>query len=384
MLRYLFLYVLIFSTTPIVFSQEFIRSDNIGDCFGAVTIEKQAKFHAEFTGKAGYNNDIKAYRDSLQLVPFNSFWLKTQPKVNGQLSLRFSDLPEQTEVILFQVDKDQGCIDIHNGSAVIAASIILKKNQHEAVLSDRVESKFTYYVYINTKREGTQQFTIESSFVDQRSYLQVQRLQVVKDLRTDRSSSAFSVHVLDSETNLPIEASIVVKNTKSYNALYAANVLRFPDNEYLSMVLEINAPGYFFKDQTIDRRTAKEDSMVIRLRPIKTDDQVELEGLQFVSESDVLIDGAKDKIRRLRDFMALNKNVEIEVIGHVHKEGRNSWKAKRLSKKRARTVKDFLVNSGINADRISTRGMGNAEMKYPDPKNDMQVQANRRVEIKIK
>lgn len=382
--RYLFLFVLIFSTTSIAYGQELIRSDNIGDCFGAVTIDQEAKFHAEFTGKAGYNNDVKAYSDALRLNPFNTFWLKTQPKVNGQLSLRFSDLPSQTEIILFQTGKIEECTDIHNGTAVISESIFLTKDEYEGSLKHILESKFAYYILINTNKGGTQQFSIKASFTDHRSLEQIQQLQVVKDLRSNSSSNAFSIHVVDGETNLPVESSIVIKNTKSYNALYAANVLRFPDSEYLSMFLEINAPGYFFKDQAITRRTVKGDSMVIKLLPIKTDDQIELEGLQFESESDVLIESATNKLRRLRDFLALNKDVEIEVIGHVHKEGRNSWKAKRLSKKRAKKVKSFLVDSGIEGNRITTSGLGNAEMKFPEPENDMQIQANRRVEIKIK
>tara|TARA_B100000508_G_C11465858_1_gene282517 strand:+ start:64403 stop:65515 length:1113 start_codon:yes stop_codon:yes gene_type:complete len=364
-------------------AQNMVQSENIGDCSGAVSINKQEEFKAEFTGKAGYNNDVAAYEDRLDFEPFNTFWLKVESQVSGNLSISFKDLPESTEIALFSAVVDSSCNAIQTGQAHLE-SVVKLEQKNVATLASKVEKGFRYFVYLNSKKEGTPAFSITTSFLDERSQKEVDELMKVKDLRSDRSAAGFSVHILDQETLLPVETSIVVKNTKSYNALYSANVIRFPDSEYLSFDMEINAPGYFFKDISVNRRNIKSDTLAVQLKPIRTDDQIELEGLQFESESDVLLESAKNKIRRLRDFLALNKTVNIEVIGHVHKEGRNSWKAKRLSKKRAKKVKSFLVDSGINEDRISIVGMGNEQMKYPEPENDKQIQANRRVEIKIK
>lgn len=376
--------LLFFLYLPIAIAQQFIDSENIGDCFGAVLLEKENTFQAEFTGKAGFNNDIVRYSDQLQKNPFNTFWMRVDQDLNGLFKITISDLPKSTEVTVFEVIKNQKCNSIHAGDGIIVFQSIVKDSEVFVSIDLQVLRGRSYYVYLNTSEEGTPSFNITSSFEYQRSKEQINSLLKVQDLRETRTEEKFTVAVIDQETKLPIDGSIIVKSTKSYNALYDANVLVFPDSEYLTFDMELNAIGYFFKDVSFSRRNTSSDSLIIPLRPVKTNDQIELDGLQFESQSDVLLESAKGKIRRLRDFMALNKSVNIEVVGHVFKEGKNSWKAKRLSKKRANRVKEYLETSGIDPDRISVKGMGNAEMIYPEPENDTQIQANRRVEIKIK
>ena len=54
-----------------------------------------------------------------------------------------------------------------------------------------------------------------------------------------------------------------------------------------------------------------------------------------------------------------------------------------LSDDRALAVKNFLVENGVDLNRISIRGMSNTEMRYRSPKNEMEAIENRRVEIVI-
>jgi outer membrane protein OmpA-like peptidoglycan-associated protein len=89
-------------------------------------------------------------------------------------------------------------------------------------------------------------------------------------------------------------------------------------------------------------------------------------------------------LRRLRDFLALNKDVNIEIQGPVHNMGKNTWRSKQISKKRARKVRDYLIQNGIDGNRMTIKGFGNSKMKFPEPESDDERNANRRVEIKIK
>jgi outer membrane protein OmpA-like peptidoglycan-associated protein len=50
---------------------------------------------------------------------------------------------------------------------------------------------------------------------------------------------------------------------------------------------------------------------------------------------------------------------------------------------RAVAVKNFLIENGIEMNRIQYLGYGNSKMIYPDPKIEDEHSANRRVEIKI-
>jgi outer membrane protein OmpA-like peptidoglycan-associated protein len=378
------LFITFFLTLFISQAQEIVESENIGDCFGAVNLEEESSLESSFTGKAGFNNDVQQYSKELQKKAFNTLWLKIKQELSGIFKVNLSDLPKQTEITIFEVDKSEKCKSIHAGNAKIIFHSLV--DDSEAVISTDLQifNDRSYYFYLNTSTEGSPSFNITSSFEIRKSKEQIESLRNTKDLREDIMQDKFTVAIIDEETELPVDGSIIVKNTKSYNALYDANVLLFPDNEYLAFNLEINAMGYFFMDVSFARRNTNSDTLLIRLKPVKTNDQIELEGLQFESQSDVLLESAKSKIRRLRDFMALNKSINIQVVGHVFKEGKNSWKAKRLSKQRAKRVKEYLESSGIDADRISIKGMGNSQMIYPEPENDLQIQANRRVEIKIK
>ena len=86
----------------------------------------------------------------------------------------------------------------------------------------------------------------------------------------------------------------------------------------------------------------------------------------------------------LRDFMVLNENISIEIQGHVNDDGGNSLSSKRLSKKRAKKIMEYLIQSGVDPERMSAVGMGNTMPVYANPETDEQKEANRRVEIKIK
>ncbi len=78
---------------------------------------------------------------------------------------------------------------------------------------------------------------------------------------------------------------------------------------------------------------------------------------------------------------ALDKDPEQSVIieGHTDNIGSESYNLS-LSEKRAESVKSYLVNQGIDADRISTEGLG---YEFPVASNDSNEgrQQNRRVEI---
>jgi outer membrane protein OmpA-like peptidoglycan-associated protein len=56
----------------------------------------------------------------------------------------------------------------------------------------------------------------------------------------------------------------------------------------------------------------------------------------------------------------------------------------RLSKKRAKEIKKYLVSQGINKSRLSAVGFGANKMVYNNPSSEKEKEANRRVEIMIR
>ncbi|MBK6524906.1 MAG: OmpA family protein [Crocinitomicaceae bacterium] len=89
-------------------------------------------------------------------------------------------------------------------------------------------------------------------------------------------------------------------------------------------------------------------------------------------------------LKRLLDFLALNESVRIEIQGHVNDPGnKNPKHSMTLSENRAKAVKKWLKDNGIDESRLTEVGYGATQMIYEKPKNAMEEEANRRVTIMI-
>lgn len=72
------------------------------------------------------------------------------------------------------------------------------------------------------------------------------------------------------------------------------------------------------------------------------------------------------------------RNDRFMVAGHTDAKGNPAYN-KKLSLRRAESVKRYLVASGLNASRLDTIGYGSEQLLTPDRPDDPQ---NRRVEIR--
>ena len=80
--------------------------------------------------------------------------------------------------------------------------------------------------------------------------------------------------------------------------------------------------------------------------------------------------------------MNINPSLEVEIEGHTDSMGSVEYNQK-LSERRAQAVKDYMVNKGISASRMTTKGFGKSD---PIANNDTEEGRayNRRVEYEIK
>lgn len=110
-------------------------------------------------------------------------------------------------------------------------------------------------------------------------------------------------------------------------------------------------------------------------------EKVVLRGVNFATGSAKLLPGAHETLRTVASAMKANKKLEVEVGGHTDSVG-DEDKNERLSERRAKAVKDFLVGEGVDEGRLSTRGYGESQ---PADTNDTAAGRanNRRVGFKI-
>lgn len=92
------------------------------------------------------------------------------------------------------------------------------------------------------------------------------------------------------------------------------------------------------------------------------------------ASSAVVLDVAAETLRS-------NPNVRVGVEGHTDSTGSDAYNES-LSKRRANSVRDYLVKSGVSADRLVTSGYGEAQPVASNDNEDGR-RMNRRVELEI-
>jgi outer membrane protein OmpA-like peptidoglycan-associated protein len=369
------------------------QSDNLSDCSGAMNILNPGTFKLQFTGKSGLVNDIEKYPSLVNTPEQNSLWCSFVAPFNGRLSLNAKVTKGVVKMLIFANESSDMCGDIKKGIAEIKR-MILKPTQSEIGLSLNYDDNFYYpmelvsgegimilFIYENNEKEKLdlnvkyeplsdehKQESIESKLVDQRS---------------DKSKPTFSILVRDVETGNPIVADVVISGLKSISSFYQGSDFFFNVEKSGKIAVRIDAHGYFFADREEPVSFGSDHELVIWLEPIGEGKSVQIDEIEFMPGTSEFLPSSEPKLKRLKDFLALNSGIKVEIQGHVQEKGENSFAGQKISEARAKRVLNYLVENGIDKKRLTSKGYGNTMPVYPDPKFAYEEQANRRVEIKI-
>jgi len=92
-------------------------------------------------------------------------------------------------------------------------------------------------------------------------------------------------------------------------------------------------------------------------------------------------DPARSNLSKLADILQRYPDTNIEVLGHTDNKGRDQYN-QALSERRAAAAATYLQSQGIPANRVTTRGMGEADPKVTND-TDAGRAENRRVEFVV-
>jgi OmpA-OmpF porin, OOP family len=125
----------------------------------------------------------------------------------------------------------------------------------------------------------------------------------------------------------------------------------------------------------------------IELKPLSVGVKTSIEDITFRGDETEIYYKSLPALEELITFLKANPTVKICIVGHVNGPASDEQKGdsyyRKQSEKRAESVRDYLVQHGIEEDRLTTRGDGNKKMLWPDPQTDWQIDANRRIEIEV-
>jgi OmpA-OmpF porin, OOP family len=199
-----------------------------------------------------------------------------------------------------------------------------------------------------------------------------------------------SVKVLDSEGNPVADVAISLSNeiTAKTNAEGS-----FEFKDLLPGLVTIHAYKKEFANvyKSVDVECDKTTEVELTLKKsgkaefkgitVMEGDAVTLSQIQFNAGNAVLTANAKTELDLIYNFLNSNASVEIEFSGFTSSEG-DAIVNKNLSLQRVDACKQYLVNKGIDQNRIFTIGCGPDKPIAP---NDTEVNRakNRRVEMRI-
>ncbi|WP_343748690.1 OmpA family protein [Fluviicola sp.] len=207
--------------------------------------------------------------------------------------------------------------------------------------------------------------------------------------------------VFDAITKKPIPGKFSLVNIKTgkevikseADQVTGAFTVSLPINE--EYALSVSYPGYTFFSQNFNMTLADNQESfhmdVPMVSVTNTTNPVALKNVFFDLGKASLRPESYVELNKLRDFLKANPMIKIEIGGHTDTRGDDADNLK-LSDARAKSVKDYLIQQGIEASRLSSKGYGETMPIFSDEviakmatdkEKEKAHQENRRTEYKI-
>ena len=131
------------------------------------------------------------------------------------------------------------------------------------------------------------------------------------------------------------------------------------------------------RDECLDTRAG----VRVDVKGCEIRDIISLPGVNFETGHDILLPGTEYLLQQAADTLNKHPDLQIEVAGHSDNVG-NEDLNQGLSMRRAKTVLDFLIRYGVDADRLSFQGYGESQPVTDNGTADGRA-TNRRVELRL-
>ncbi len=124
---------------------------------------------------------------------------------------------------------------------------------------------------------------------------------------------------------------------------------------------------------------------VIHPTKLQTGNQFDFRDILFYPRTAKVYHESLYELPRLLMMISRASDYRFEIQGHVNFPPgiRSEHDLQELSEKRARSIFNYLVDNGIDSDRLEWKGYANHKMIYPRPENSQQEHKNMRVSLKI-
>jgi OmpA-OmpF porin, OOP family len=196
--------------------------------------------------------------------------------------------------------------------------------------------------------------------------------------------------IRDKVSKTPLAARIELINIEK-NSMVSLVKSDSVSGEYLMVLtqgseyaLYINKKGYLFKSYNFNYSEVKDFEPIvidIELERAAAGSMAILNNIFFDLDKYDLKSKSIPELQKIVRFMQENPQIKVEVSGHTDNLGQPAYN-KQLSEKRAQSVYNYLIQQGIEKNRLVPIGYGQAK-PLADNTSDEGRQQNRRIEFRI-
>ena len=188
------------------------------------------------------------------------------------------------------------------------------------------------------------------------------------DLIEPLDETMLNILVTDRETNKPIEQAEVAIYDEQENMIKKANTKKdgYMKHKLISEMdydIQVNASDYESNSKNI---MAKGESMnvTIPLQPVvEVIDTITIDNsIFFAFDKAKIKEEAAFELDKIVNILKENPELKIKITSHTDRRGPESYN-KRLSEKRAENTLNYIVEAGIDKDRLKSEGKGESELK---------------------
>ncbi len=215
-------------------------------------------------------------------------------------------------------------------------------------------------------------------------------MQEYSPMNDPKSYQEIVFHAKEEATGKTVKYPIIKVQNSDFSLVLAdrstGNYKIEPRKQYYITVSKI---GYYTLRDTIQFEDVSDKDILthtIALKKIVAGEKFELSNIYYEKNSEEISLESIGELEKLVRFMTDNPSIEIEIASHTDASGSETYNRK-LSQKRAESVAQYLMDSGIAPERITPKGYGEDQLlnhcKEGVECSEEEHKENRRTEIRI-
>ncbi|MBN2893763.1 MAG: PorP/SprF family type IX secretion system membrane protein [Bacteroidales bacterium] len=347
-----------------------------------------------------YENDVKIAE--IQSDSERGFYnLELNPEKSYRFEIQSEDYNVKNELVNVEKDETEKeqIFTLKPQKTYVTGKILDKNSEHgveadiyvmegnKIVSQTKSNNLGEYAVYLDPQKEYNFRITSENHDKKEQSLVIGDEGKMTENFEVNPFVSLSGI-VVDKETGKPISVKVEIYDNDNDKTLGIITTdsetgeysIDLKDASNISITALSPDYALFSENLSVDF-TSYTVVKNLTLEPLTIEGKVVLTNVFFDINSDELKPEAVADIDRLISVLEQNPEVKVEISGYTDNTGTEQYN-KNLSKRRAKSVVNYMIENGIAANRLKVVGYGISNPKAPNDTEENR-QLNRRVEAKI-